>query len=375
MTQLALRIDQVLETAITQQRIVGSIVVVLRRGEVVYRSASGFADRDAGRVMTPATPHRLASLTKPVTTVAALALVERGVLAFDQPVTRWLPAFRPPFGTDRPTITLHHLLTHTSGLGYSFLEPPGGPLHRAGVSDGLDRPGMALDENLRRLAEVPLLCAPGTAFNYSLSTDVLGAVISRATDTSLADAIAKLVTGPLDLPELSFAPRGDLATPYADGRPPVRIEEGKPVTFAEPFAVAFSPSRALDPASYPSGGAGILGTADAYARFLEALRVRRVPGVSTDMLDEMLRDQIAPLTSDLLGPGYGYGYGAAVLRDPHAAGSTLSAGAIRWGGAYGHSWFIDPASQTVSVLLTNTAFEGMTGALRTEIQEAVTAAR
>ncbi|MEO8553915.1 MAG: serine hydrolase domain-containing protein, partial [Kofleriaceae bacterium] len=354
---ISTRLDRVLDAAVAQQRVVGAIAAVLVRGEVVYHRAVGLADREAHRAMTPGTPHRLASLTKPVTTVAALALVDRGVLALDQPVTRWLPAFRPPYGDTRPTITLHHLLTHTSGLGYSFLEPPGGPLHQAGVSDGLDRPGLALDENLRRLAGVPLQCAPGTAFHYSLSTDVLGGVIERAADAPLPEVIRRFVTGPLELPALSFAPRTDLATPYADGHPPYRIEEGKPVPFVAPCAVSFSPARALDPASYPSGGAGILGTALDFARFLDALRTRKLASVSTTSIDAMLRDQIAPLTSDLLGPGYGYGYGVAVLRDPEVAGSTLSAGAVRWGGAYGHSWFIDPGSETTSVLLTNTAFE------------------
>jgi len=368
---LSTRLDRVLDTAVAHQRVVGATAAVMIHGELVYHRAFGLADREASRAMAVETPHRLASLTKPVTTVAALALVERGVLALDQPVTRWLPAFRPPYGADRPAITLHHLLTHTSGLGYSFLEPPDGPLHRAGVSDGLDRPGLALEDNLRRLADVPLLCAPGTAFNYSLSTDVLGGVLERAAGAPLPDVIARHVTGPLELPELSFAPRDGLATPYAEGAPPYRIEEGVPVTFVAPFAVSFSPRRALDPTSYPSGGAGILGTALDFARFLEALRTRRVPGVAAASIDAMLRDQISPLTSELLGPGIGYGYGVSVLRDPRAADSTLSAGAVRWGGAYGHSWFIDPASQTTSVLLTNTAFEGMTGALRGEVQRAV----
>jgi len=353
MSELSNRVDQVLETAVAQQRIVGAVAAVHRRGELVYHRAVGLADREAGREMTLATPHRLASFTKPITSVAALALIDRGVLALDQPVTRWLPDFRPPFAGTTPTITLRHLLTHTSGLGYPFLEPPDGPLHRAQVSSGLDQPGLSLAENLRRLATVPLQCAPGSAFNYSLSIDVLGGVLERAADAPLPDVIARHVTGPLDVPALSFAPRADLATPYADGSPPSRIEEGTPVPFP-PFAVAFAPNRALDPRSYPSGGAGILGTAADFARFLEALRTRRIPGVAPALLGEMTRDQIAPLTSDLLGPGFGFGYGVAVVRDPIAASSPLSVGAVRWGGAYGASWFIDFASHTTAVLLTNT---------------------
>lgn len=372
MSELSSRVDRVLETAISQQRIVGAVAAVHRRGELVYHRALGLADREAGREMKLTTPHRLASLTKPVTTIAALALIDRGVLAFDQQVTRWLPAFRPSFDGTAPAIALHHLLTHTSGLRYGFLEPADGPMHRAGVSDGLDEPGLSLAENLRRLAAVPLQCAPGSAFNYSLSTDVLGAVLERAADAPLPDVIARHVTGPLDLPTLSFAPRDGLATPYADGAPPQRIEEGRPVPFP-PFAVSFAPNRALDPRSYPSGGAGMLGTATDFARFLEALRTRRIPNVAPALLDQMMRDQIAPLTSELLGPGFGYGYGVAVVRDPIAAGTALSVGAVRWGGAYGACWFIDFASQTSSVLLTNTAFEGMNGALRGELERAVIA--
>lgn len=372
MSELSNRVDQVLETAVAQQRIVGAVAAVHRRGALVYHRAVGLADREAGREMTLATPHRLASLTKPITSVAALALLGRGVLALDQPVARWLPDFRPPFAGGTPEITVRHLLTHTSGLGYPFLEPPDGPLHRAHVSSGLDQPGLSLVENLRRLATVPLQCAPGSAFNYSLSTDVLGGVLERAAGAPLPEVIARHVTGPLDLPALSFAARDELATPYADGSPPYRIEQSTPVPFP-PFAVSFAPDRALDPRSYPSGGAGMLGTAADFARFLEALRTRTIPGIAPALLAEMTRDQIAPLTSELLGPGCGYGYGVAVVRDPIAASSPLSAGAVRWGGAYGASWFIDFASQTSSVVLTNTTFEGMTGALRDELQRAVLA--
>jgi CubicO group peptidase (beta-lactamase class C family) len=383
-------LDTVVDAALAAQRIVGAILLVHRRGELVYHRAAGLADREAARPMREDTPHRLASMTKPFTSVAALALVGRGVLALEQPVTRWLPDFAPRLDPtahrvggaarlgeadtcrDRaPAITIQQLLTHTSGLGYRFLELPGSAYHAAQISDGLDQPGLALDENLRRLAGVPLLHAPGSAFHYSLSTDVLGAVIERAADAPLPDAIARLVTGPLELASLGFAPpREPLATPYRDGRPPIRIRDDEPVPLFGPFAVALAPSRALDPRSYPSGGAGMYGTAADLARFFEALRTRAIPTVPRALLDAMMRDQIAPLESELLGPGYGWGLGVSILRDPSAAGSPLGAGAARWGGAYGHSWFIDPASETSSVLLTNTAFEGMNGALRDEVERA-----
>lgn len=375
MTDLSSRVTAVLDTAIEEQRVVGAIALVMRDGDMTYHRAVGLADREAGRRMTESTPHRLASLTKPVVAVATLALVNRGVLTVDDPVTRWLPSFRPRYGDDTPAITIHHLLTHTSGLGYGFLEPVDGPYHRAHISDGLDQPGLSIAENLERLASVPLRARPGSAFNYSLSFDVLGAIIERATGRSLADAVAELVTTPLDLHDIVFTPRSPLeaasvAVPYSDGSPPSLIRTGHPVAFP-PFEVSFAPERALDPASYPSGGAGLLGTASDFVRFIDALRRRAIPTVSPRLLDDMLRDHLAPLTSDMLGPGVGQGYGASIVIDPAAAGSTLSPGAIRWGGAYGHSWFIDPASRTSAVLLTNTAFEGMTGALRDDLQRAV----
>lgn len=376
MQDISNRVEQLLRRAVTEQRIVGAIAYVMRDGRLVHHAAVGLADREAGRAMTAATPHRLASITKPVVAATALALVDRGRLALDQPVTRWLPEFRPRHGDAAPPITIHQLLTHTSGLGYGCTEPPDGPYHAAGISDGLDQPGLSLDDNLRRLASVPLRALPGTEFHYSLSFDVLGGVLERVVDAPLPQVIARHVTGPLELADLVFTPRtpaeaAALATPYADGAPPQPIREGVPVPFLGPFSVSFAPRRALDPASYPSGGAGLLGTARDVGRFLEALRSRTIPTVSAALVDAMLRDQIAPLTADLLGPGVGQGYGASVLRDPAAAGSTLGRGAIRWGGAYGHSWFIDPATRTTAVLLTNTAFEGMSGALRGEFQAAV----
>jgi len=377
MSDLSSRVSATLEVAVAEQRIVGAIAIVMRDGRIIDHRAVGLADREAGTRMTESTPHRLASMTKPIVATAALALVDRGVLALDQPVTRWLPEFRPRLGDATPSITIHQLLTHTSGLGYGFLEPDDGPYHRANVSDGLDQPGLSLDDNLRRLASVPLRALPGRQFNYSLSLDVVGAAIQRATDRSLPEAIAELVTGPLELTTLAFSPRSQqqaasLAVPYSDGRPPLLIRDGVPVPFP-PFAVSISPGRALDPASYPSGGAGMIGTAGDFVRFLDALRRRAVPTVSPGLVDAMLSDQIAHLDSELLGPGHGHGYAGSVVRDPVVAGSSLGVGAVRWGGAYGHSWFIDPASRTSAVLLTNTAFEGMTGPLRDQFQRAVCA--
>ncbi len=370
-TALEARTRDALEWALRDKRIVGGVLRVARDGVLVAEHTVGWADRESQRPMTVDTPFRLASLTKPIVAITTLDLVRRRTLSLDDRVSAWLPGFEPPFAERPAALTLRHLLTHTSGLGYGFLEQPDGPYHRANVSDALDAPGLSLDENLRRLAPLPLAFAPGSAFLYSLAFDVLGAVIERATKTSLPEAVARAVTEPLGMTATGFRPQRpeDLATPYADGKPePVRMTDGIFVPFAGAGAT-FAPSRALDPRSYPSGGAGMIGTASDFHAFLEALRTREP--FAPELVDAMFRDQIAPMTSPMLGDGWGYGYGVAVLRDPKSAGVPMSRGTVRWGGAFGHSWWVDPEARLSAVLLTNTAFEGMNGQIRADVVNAV----
>ena len=127
-----------------------------------------------------------------------MALVERKLLDLNDTAVRWLPQFRPktPQGGEA-TITLRQLLTHTAGLTYGFFEAHDGPYHRAGVSDGLAEAGLSMQEELTRLASVPLVYAPGTAWGYSLGLDVLGEIMSRAARASLPALIEDLVTHPL----------------------------------------------------------------------------------------------------------------------------------------------------------------------------------
>lgn len=358
------RVSAALDRAIADRRIVGGVVRVARDGELIYQRAVGFADRESRTPMTESTAFRLASLTKPIVTVAALGLVESGALALDDEVSKWLPSFTPKLDGGAVPITVHQLLTHTSGLGYSFLEQKDGPYHAANVSDGLDQPGLSLEENLRRLASLPLLFRPGSMFLYSLSTDVLGAILERAADRSLPEVVARAVTEPFGMRATGFSTTAPLATPYADGAPePVRMFDGIYVPYAG-AGCSFAPSRALDPRSYPSGGAGMVGTIADFHSFLEMLRTRH-------SLATMLTDQIPSITSPILGDGWGYGYGVAVLRDPIAAAVPMNAGTVRWGGAYGHSWWIDPVARISAVLMSNTAFEGMSGQIRTDLFHAV----
>lgn len=337
---LRARLDAVIDGAIAADRIVGTVVLVSRDGETAYARAAGMADREAGTPMREHTIFRLASVSKLFVAAAAMALIAKGGLDLDRPIITWLPDFTPRFEDQPAIITLRHLLTHTAGLGYGFFEPADGPLHRAGVSDGMERSELTLAENMRRLAGVPLLFAPGTRFAYSLSFDVAGAVIAAATKLALPEAMRALVTEPLGLTQTGFrvSEPARLTAAYADDLPrPRRMREPDIVpTFPAMAGLLMDPRRALDPEAFPSGGAGMVGTADEVLRLLDALLLGGKPLVTPELAAEIGRDHIAGL--DMEGsPGWGYGLGFSILRDPRAAGVAGSPGTWRWGGAYGHS--------------------------------------
>jgi len=367
------RVDAVIDKALAGKRLVGAVVLVARGGEIIHRRAAGHSNRETRTPMREDAIFRLASVTKPIVTAAAMRLVEEGRLDLHAPVTRWLPDFRPALldGT-RPRITIHHLLTHMSGLGYGFLEPSDGPYHRLNVSDGLDQPGLSLQANLSRLGAAPLAFAPGAGWRYSLGLDVLGGILERLENRSLADIVRDKVTAPLGLVDMDFAVRDSarLAEAYADGDPePVRMTDGTQVPIFGATA-SFAPSRILDARSYPSGGAGMAGTAGDVLGFLEAIRGGGAPILDPRTVETMAADHVG-IQAETQGPGWGFGYGWAVLADPAPTGTPQAPGTLQWGGAYGHSWFIDRANGLCVVALTNTAFEGMSGAFPTEIRNAV----
>ncbi|HEX8049226.1 serine hydrolase domain-containing protein [Rhizobium sp.] len=370
---LAEGVDAAIDAALTDKRLVGAVVLISRNGEQIYRRAAGLADRENGVAMREETIFRLASVTKPIVTIAAMRLVEQGRIGLDDPITKWLPDFRPHLlDGSEAVIRIRHLLTHTSGVGYAFAEEEGGPYHRAGVSDGLGEPGLSLAENLRRLAGAPLRFAPGDDWQYSLAMDVLGGIIEKETGGSLDEAVAELVTGPLGLVDTAFSVRDPsrLAAPYMNGSPePQRMGDEALVPMPEGF-IRFAPDRIFDPASYHSGGAGMAGTTDDVLAILETVRKGGAPLLSADTVKAMTTDQAGGHMQPLM-PGFGFGYGWSLVTDPAAAGVPFSAGTIRWGGVYGHSWFVDPEKKLTVVALTNTALEGMWGQFTIDLRDAV----
>jgi CubicO group peptidase (beta-lactamase class C family) len=375
-TALAGRVDTVLSRALDAQRLVGAVVLIARDGEVVYRRAAGFADRESRTPMREDTLFRLASVTKPIVSTAAMVLVAQGKLSLDDDVTRWLPDFRPALSDGKvPAITVRHLLTHTAGLGYRFAEADAnGPYARAGVSDGLDGAAITLAENVRRIASVPLQFAPGTSWNYSVALDVAGALIEAVCGMPLAEAVNALVLHPLGARETAFVALDParLATPYVNGTPqPHRLAENETVPVLEGMVgVTYSPARALDAQAFASGGAGMVGSAGDVLRVLDTLRAGGGALLPAALVDEMGRVQTGDFELPDR-PGVGFGIGFSVLRDPRAAASPESPGTWRWGGVYGHSWFVDRARGLTVVSLSNTLYEGMNGQYTVDLRDAV----
>lgn len=373
---LSARIQAVVQQALDERRLVGAVILVARDGELLHRQAAGFADRESARAVTPETVFRLASVSKPIVSTAALALVAQGQLDLDAGIERWLPEFQPRLADGRPgRITARQLLSHTAGLGYRFFEADAdGPYARAGVSDGMDASGISLAENLRRLASMPLLYEPGTAWGYSLATDVLGALIERIHGTPLDEAVRQLVTGPLGMVDTGFVARDAqrVAAAYVNDVPqPHPLAEGETVSaFEGAVGIAYSPARIFDAQAFPSGGAGMAGTAGDFLRLLEVLRQGGGALLPGELVEDMGRDQTGGLELPDA-PGFGFGLGFSVLRDPRLAASPESVGSWRWGGAYGHAWCVDRAQGLSVVAFTNTLYEGMSGRFVTELRDAV----
>nr|WP_234536621.1 serine hydrolase domain-containing protein [Paenibacillus pseudetheri] len=369
------RIDEVIDRTLADKRLVGAVIKVAIDGELVYSRAVGLADREMSRLMQEDALFRLASVSKPIVSTAALVLVAQGRLQLDDRVDRWLPEFRPRLQNGEfATLTIRHLMTHTAGLSYRFFQEENGSYQSAGVSDGMDQSGITLEENLRRLASVPLLYTPGTEWKYSIATDVLGAVIAKVTEAPLSEAVHSLVTKPLGMSDTGFiaVDRERLATSYANDAPEPRpLLDPDSIAFMEGTAgFLLAPGRALDDTAYHSGGAGMVGSAGDFLQLLETLRKGGASLLPESLVHDMTTNQIGDLPMAFW-PGRGFGLGITVLKDPVAADTPESPGTWRMGGTYGHSWFVDPKQRLSVVAFTNTALEGMSGQFTVDLCDAI----
>lgn len=364
-------LNDAIDAAIHTQRIVGCVVLAAENGRIVFQRAAGQADREERSAMTIDTPFRFASLTKLVTTMAALRLAASGRLSPANPVSLYLPQFALRMASgEAASPTISQLMAHTAGLDYRFQQPADGAYAQAGISDGLDDAVISLSENIRRIASVALEYPPGSAWRYSVATDVLGAVIESVTGQPLDQAVAELVTIPLGLDAQFQWQADELATPYFDSKPAPRRMTGVtnvPLPFVEGPGVCFHPARIERKNAWFSGGAGMAGRAGDVLTLLEAFR-------AGDFLGEEWRAAArAPRIGEeaqAQGPGWGYSWMGAALLDPAKANSRWSRGSVSWGGVYGAWWGIDFARNLSVVALTNTAFEGMIGQFTRDIAAA-----
>jgi CubicO group peptidase (beta-lactamase class C family) len=365
------RINQLIDHALAAGRITGTVVLVHQHGKPVFRRAAGFADRESGQPVRFDTIFRLASVTKPIVAATALAMVERGLMALSDPVSTHLPWFHPKLADGRPAeITLHHLLTHTSGIVYDpALEKLPADLR---VTMGLTDTDLDFEANFSRLNARPLPFEPGTQWAYGFSTDILGAVIARVHGSTLESAVVHYVAGPLGMTDSRFhvTDTARLAVAYGDAHPlPVRMPDPWFSMADDGWSVGFSPTRIFNPRAFQSGGAGMASTAEDLMVFFEALRTGGQGILKPQTVELGLSNRIGAIRR--VEPGMKFGYFGAVVDDPSAAMTPQSKGTVTWGGVYGLNWFIDREQGLTVVSATNNALEGCTGEYPGRIVEAV----
>ncbi len=358
------RVDAAIDAALVK-RIVGCVVLVNQGGKEIYARVAGLADREANRKLERNAIWRLASVTKPIVATAALRMLEEGLLQLDDPVTKYLPYFTPPSPDGSVTpITLRQLFSHSSGLSYETVP--------SDVSPGMSGPLISLEENLRRLAKVPLVFAPGTGWTYGTSIDVLGGVVAAINGSTLEAAVVKYVAGPLGMVDWRFTPTDAtrVTANYANGQPPAApIVPPARITEDNRQGTNFHVERIFRADAPQSGGGGSCGTADDVMKMLEVYNGGTLLQPAT--IAEALKNQIGSLPRRDTDAGKRFSLIGAVLDDPAAARSPCPVGTLDWGGAWGHNWIIDRENRITVLVCSNTAPEGCNGPFREEIRDAV----
>lgn len=338
----------------------GAVILVARDGKILYTDAIGLQDPSSGRPMKLDSIFRIASMTKPIVSVGVMMLVEEGKLFLADPVWKYLPELKGlKVGVEKKDaagnavleevaavreMTVQDLLRHTSGFTYGIF---GTSLLKKRYVDTKvegDR-NQTNAEHVDRLAKLPLAYQPGTTWEYSRSTDVLGAVIERVTGQTLDVFLFERILKPLGMKDTGFS-----------------VDPAKHARIAEPFAVdpdTKSPVLLPDvrtPPRFLCGGACMVSTATDYYRFLQML----LNGGELDGVRILSRKSVELMTADHLGsaiahgelfPGYGFGLGFAVRVSPGEASSLGSVGDYTWGGLYGTYFFVDPRERLIAILL------------------------
>lgn len=365
------RIPPALQGVVDAGDLSGFVTLVWRKGEVAQVAAVGQRDIAAGKPMTRDTLFRIASMTKPITSIAALMLMEEGKLRLDDPIARWIPELANPkvlkaadgpldevYDAPRP-ITVEDLMTHRSGLAYGFTSV--GPIAKA-YEEVLGPPlggPYGADEWLRRLGTLPLSYAPGELFHYSHATDVLGILVARVDGKSVGQALHDRILGPLGMTDTDFwvppEKRDRMAKLY-------RIADG---------GLEDRSMRHTDgPPPLEAGGGGLISTADDYLKFARMMlnggEVDGVRLVKPETLDLMCANRLTEAQRAVPFMGFpfwaaqGFGLGVSMVLDPAKArfmGNFGGVGAFGWPGAFGTWWQADPTRDTILIYLIQNSMD------------------
>lgn len=368
------RIRQVIQTEIDANRMPGAVVIVARQGKIVHADTIGFQDKDAGKPLKRDAIFRAYSMTKPMVSVLAMMLVEEGRLQLTDPMAKFFPQManlqvmlnpadpntaREP--AKRP-ITVQDLLRHTSGLTYAeftrFASVKAAYTEAGLFSAEVPMQALALtaEQQIDAFAKAPLLWQPGTTFDYSLSTDLLGRVLEKVSGQSLGALLDEKLIKPLGMKDTQFVVPASKAARIAE---PLKLD---PVTGGPAMAVL----DITKPTGNESGGAGLSTTADDYLRFCQML----LNGGTLDGRRYLSRTTVALMTADHLGPkvatpvqpgevlmgvqGYTFGLGFMVRQGAGIAGVHGSEGEYAWGGVGGTFFWIDPKEQLIGLMMAQT---------------------
>lgn len=320
------------EAEVEAGRLPGAVIGVVHRGRVVFFEAFGHRDRARAVPMTTDSLFWIASMSKPVTAVAALVLLERGRLVLDEPVGTYLPEFAR--WSEQPTVL--DLLRHTAGMPEGLLgDTPVHRLYADAVGDGMtDLTGA---EFVDRLSRLPPLHPPGAMWHYGWGLDLVGLIVESVAGSSLGEFLREEVFAPLAMTDTTFG-----------------VPERHRERSAQPLPGHRLPD--LSVARFHSGGAGLVSTAGDYLRFVRMLLEGGRPVLGRKTVEYMLSDQLAPEvdTSRLKRPGSGFGLGVAVRRRIGGAATPGSVGEVTWPGAGGTTWWADPVEQLGVVVLAYT---------------------
>lgn len=357
------RINTVMQRYVEEHKAAGFVTLIARRGQVVHFEKCGMAEIETDKPMALDTIFRIYSMTKPMTSVAVLMLMEEGLLRLDDPVARYIPAFKDVKVLDsngtwgaqfvdpiRP-ITIHDLLTHTAGLSYGF-EPHHyiDTLYTKLWEKLGKNPQLTLQNWIEEIAQIPLVYQPGTRYRYSVATDVLGYLVEVVAGLPFANFLQQRIFAPLGMPDTSFfVPQEKLARFAATYGP--NPQGGLSVVDAAQTSDYLRAERRA------SGGGGLVSTTGDYLRFAQMLLNKgeldgvRLLGRKT--VERMTTDSL-PLGVSLDNDpsrGVGFGLGVSVLNDLGKSKVLGSVGNYGWGGAANTNFWIDPKEELIGILM------------------------